>query len=125
MVVSLAPQPQIWYNNGMRTTKDITPPPVAVEYAQEVRNRLGPHVQQIILFGSQARGDATARSDYDFVVVLDEFSRELRNLVSDAGADMLGRREELCAALVYDMSQWTRVCRSPLGWNIERDGVQL
>ena len=90
-----------------------------------MRNRLGPHVQQIILFGSQARGDATTRSDYDFVVVLDEFSRDLRNLVSDAGADMLGRREELCAALVYDTRQWERVRHSPLGWNIEREGVQI
>jgi len=109
----------------MRTIRDITPPRVAVEYAQEVRNRLGPHVRQIILFGSQARGDATSRSDYDFVVVLDERTRELRNLVSDAGADMLDRTDELCAALVYDGRQWTNVLESPLGWNIEREGIAL
>jgi predicted nucleotidyltransferase len=109
----------------MRTAHDATPPPVAVEYAREVRNRLGPHVRQIILFGSQARGDATVRSDYDFVVVLDTRTCELRDLVSDAGAMMLDRSDELCAALVYDGRQWENVLGSPLGWNIEREGILL
>jgi len=109
----------------MRTSHDITPPPVAVEYAQEVRNRLGPHVQQIILFGSQARGDATTRSDYDFVVVVDSRTPELRNRVSDVGADMLSRREELCASLLYDTTEWEWERRSPLGWNVEREGILL
>ena len=121
----LAPQSPIWYNSGMRTLNDTMPPPVAVEYAREVRNRLGPHARQIILFGSQERGDATERSDYDFVVVVDERTRELRNLVSDAGAEMLGRVDALCAALVYDGGQWAEVLESPLGWNIDREGIRL
>ena len=33
-----------------------------------VRAKLGDHVKQIVLFGSQARGDATEYSDYDFLV---------------------------------------------------------
>lgn len=109
----------------MRTSQDTPPPPVAIEYAQEVRNRLGPHVRQIILFGSQARSDATVRSDYDFVVVLDSLTRELEDLVSDAGGKMLLSKEELCAALVYDTTQWENVLGSPLGWNIEREGILL
>lgn len=109
----------------MRTAHDIAPPPVAVEYAQAVRNRLGPHVRQIILFGSQARGDATTSSDYDFVVVLDERTHEAQNLVSDAGGELLFRREELCAALVYGSNEWDFERRSPLGWNVEREGIQL
>ena len=64
----LALRHAFWYNGDMRTAHDITPPPAAVEYAQEVRNRLGPHLRQVILFGSRARGDATEYSDYDFVV---------------------------------------------------------
>jgi len=114
-----------WYNGDMRTAQDTPAPPVAIEYAREVRNRLGPHVRQIILFGSQARGSATERSDYDFVVVVDTFSRELRDLVSDAGGDLLLRKEELCAALVYDTAEWEWERRSPLGWNIEREGILL
>jgi len=109
----------------MRTAQDIHPPPVAAEYARDVRSRLGSHVRQIILFGSQARGDAGSHSDYDFVVVLDERTRELRNAVLDAGGSLLEEQGELCAALVYDSDQWEQVRHSPLGWNIERDGIVI
>lgn len=90
-----------------------------------MRSRLGPHAQQIILFGSQARGDATDRSDYDFVIVVDERTRELRNRLSEVGADMICRHEELCANLVYNTAEWEWERRSPLGWNIEREGILL
>ena len=36
-----------------------------------MRAKLGDHVKQIVLFGSQARGDATEYSDYGFLVVVD------------------------------------------------------
>ena len=109
----------------MRTCEDIRLPPVALEYAREVRNRLGQHLRQIILFGSQARGEATEGSDYDFLVVVDERTRALRELVLDAGDVLMDKRDALCATLMYDNAEWERVQRSPLGWNVERDGVLL
>ena len=109
----------------MKTVNDLQPPPVALEYAQEVRHRLGSHARQIILFGSQARGAATERSDYDFVVVVDCNTREIRDLVSDAGCALLDHRDALCAALLYDDTQWNAARQSPLGWNVERDGVSI
>ena len=109
----------------MRTAQDIQPPPVAVEYAREVRSRLGPHARQIILFGSQARGEATKHSDYDFIVVVDELTRELRDKVLDAGGRLMDERDELCAAIVYDTAEWEWERRSPLGWNVEREGILL
>jgi len=104
---------------------NIKPPLVAIEYAQEVRGRLGRHARQIILFGSRARGEAADGSDYDFIVVVDERDRALRELIHDAGAELLNKRDALCATLVYNDNQWERVRQSPLGWNVERDGVLL
>jgi predicted nucleotidyltransferase len=109
----------------MRTAAEVQPPPVAVQYAREVRARLGRHVRQIILFGSQARGDAREGSDYDFIIVVDQRSRALRKLVSEAGCELLNRTDSLCAALVYDKDQWEQVRGSPLGWNAEKEGVLL
>ena len=80
---------------------------------------------QIILFGSQARGDAGPHSDYDVVVVRDRRTRELRNAVLDSGGGLLDTHDELCAALVYDADEWEWERRSPLGWNVERDGILL
>jgi len=56
---------------------------------------------------------------------LDERTRELRNAVLDAGGSLLEEQGELCATLVYDSDQWEHVRHSPLGWNIERDGIAI
>jgi len=109
----------------MHTTGAVTPPLVALEYAEEVRRRLGQHVKQIVLFGSHARGEGTAASDYDFVIIVDSCTRFLRNEVVEAGTSLLNRREALCVALIYDSDQWSRMKQTPLGWNVERDGVLL
>ncbi|MFW6158883.1 MAG: nucleotidyltransferase domain-containing protein [Planctomycetota bacterium] len=100
-------------------------PQVAAAYAREVRRRLASHVRRIILFGSHARGDASDASDYDFVVVVDRPDRSLRDAVSAAGARVLDTENALCAALVYGPEQWERVKQSPLGWNVEREGIEL
>lgn len=107
----------------MRNKKII--PPVASRYAGEVRHKLGRHVRGIILFGSHARGDAANSSDYDFIVILDKYDRSLREAVVDAGTDMLNEADTLCAALVYGADQWARVKESPLGWNVQKEGIEL
>lgn len=100
-------------------------PRVARRYAQAVRAGLDRHVQSIVLFGSQARGDAHRGSDYDFVVVLDRTDRKLREKVSDAGAELLNETNRLCSALIYAPEQWDSVRQSPLGRNIMREGIVL
>jgi len=109
----------------MRTVEQCAAPPAAMEYAAKVRKCLGAHARQVILFGSQARGDATVASDYDFVIVVNNGSRELREMIGDVGADLLNESEALCAAMIYDGEQWEKVRQSPLGWNVEREGVLL
>lgn len=44
-------------------------PPALAGYIESLEARLEP--KSVILFGSQARGDATTRSDYDLLVVAD------------------------------------------------------
>ena len=40
-------------------------------YVAEIRKIYGSHVKQIILYGSYARGDYTADSDVDIMILLD------------------------------------------------------
>ncbi len=97
----------------------------AREYADLVRAKLGPHVKQVVLFGSQARGDAREGSDYDFLVVVDERSRTVREMVLDAGVEMLNRYDQLFTSLLYSEEEWRESQRFPIGWNIEREGVAV
>ncbi|NOZ23833.1 MAG: nucleotidyltransferase domain-containing protein [Planctomycetes bacterium] len=109
----------------MTETRSVPPPDVALEYAEEVRRRLGNRVLRIVLFGSHARGDATEGSDYDFIIVVDGSVSSARDDVVEAGAALLNRRDALCAALVYDRDQWDKLRQAPLGWNVKREGVAL
>ncbi|MEI6563190.1 MAG: nucleotidyltransferase domain-containing protein [bacterium] len=97
----------------------------ATEYAEEIRNRLGRHVRQVVLFGSQARGDAGDGSDYDFLVVVDQRTREAREAVLDAGVAMMNRYDRLFASLLYSDEEWRSIQRYPLGWNILKEGVAV
>ncbi len=79
-------------------------PPAIAEYVESLERRLKP--QAVILFGSQARGDAGCLSDYDLLVVADElptdFWERLNLLWEDKPplVDVLGfTEEELMACL--------------------------
>jgi predicted nucleotidyltransferase len=47
---------------------------VAEQLRERILQAFGARVRRIILFGSRARGDALADSDYDVLVVLDELA---------------------------------------------------
>ncbi len=79
-------------------------PPAIAEYVASLERRLSP--QAVILFGSQARGDARRTSDYDLLVVADnlptDFWERLDVLWQDKPplVDALGfTEEELLACL--------------------------
>lgn len=111
--------------NNSSDNLSVPVPPEALRYAGEVRKRLGDHVKQVLLFGSRARGDASEESDYDFVVVLDSKNKAYREQIIDAGVTMLNATDRLFAALVYGPDEWAAVRSSPLGWNIQREGLLL
>lgn len=98
---------------------------LAQEYAEILKQKMGHHIRNIVLFGSHARGDAHEGSDYDFLVIVDQRTAALRELVLDAGVEMMNRHERLFTALIYDETEWEKAKAFPLGWHIERDGVVI
>ena len=103
----------------------MTPLDRARDYAGSLRTKLGARLKRVILFGSQARGDAKEGSDYDLVVILDKRSREAREAVLDTGVEMLNRYDQVFAALIYSEEEWRTTRRFPLGWNVEHEGIAL
>jgi uncharacterized protein len=99
--------------------------PVALEFARRVRARLGSRLRQLVLFGSRARGDAHANSDYDVVVVVDRRSPEVREALLEIEVDLLDRHGSLVASLLRDEREWAASQRLPLGLNVAREGVPL
>ncbi|MDZ7360768.1 MAG: nucleotidyltransferase domain-containing protein [candidate division KSB1 bacterium] len=60
------------------------------QFKAEIKSRLGAQLKQIILFGSKARGDDMAGSDYDCLAVVDDLQKTLkRSLMNWPGSFFL------------------------------------
>jgi len=97
--------------------------PVVREFSMAVKEALGENVKKIILYGSQARGDCTSESDYDFIIVVERNSKDVRDKVLDVEVRILDMHGEVVASLIYDDDEWQRECRYPLGINVQMEGV--
>lgn len=97
---------------------------VLSELRTQLQSLYGERLEQVILFGSQARGDAVEGSDIDVMIVLK----------GDVNVgDEISRTSELCSdlSLAYDVAL-SRIFtsaerfaheRSPLLMNVHREGV--
>lgn len=94
-------------------------------FVDSIRSRLDQNVQQIFLFGSHARGEASDRSDYDFAIIVRERTRECINQVRETEVDFLNRFDRLSASLVFDECEWQIRQQLPIGINILREGVAM
>jgi uncharacterized protein len=99
--------------------------PVLTRLRHDLDAAFGDRIERVVLYGSRARGDAQADSDYDVAVFLRgyaghwEESRPLvrieTRLIDDTGA--------LVHAIPLPAGAWTQ--RTPLMGAVRRDGIDL
>lgn len=99
--------------------------PVVQEFATMLRQQLGSHLHQIILFGSRARGDAQDGSDYDMLVVVDHRTPELRAVILEVESQLMEYYGALVATVLRSETEWQQLQGFPLARNIAREGVHL
>lgn len=86
-----------------------------------------PTDSEVILFGSQARGDAHANSDWDVLILLnkdritsqdiDDYTYPLREMGWGCG--------EIINAVLYTKKDWAQQAASPFNRNVAEDGIRL
>ncbi len=99
--------------------------PVLSRFRAAVENAYGDRIARIVLFGSRARGDARADSDYDIGLFLNDmggFDHEAQVLAS-IETDLL----TATGAVVNTLPLPARALADRTGWMLEmrRDGVSL
>jgi predicted nucleotidyltransferase len=96
---------------------------------QRVRRSLaaiyGDRIERLVLFGSRARGDAQADSDYDIAVFLEDLTDRWRefHLLADLRTDILAETGAFLEARPFRAGSYRD--RTPLMHEIRRDAVDL
>jgi uncharacterized protein len=99
--------------------------PVLVRFRKALDDMYGDRLDRVVLFGSRARGDAHAESDYDVAVFLrdmDDRGVELYRL-ADLSTDIIGATGEFVHAMPYRAGAYNE--RTPLMLGIRTDGIDL
>ena len=97
----------------------------------ELRERLealyGERLDRLVLFGSQARGDAEPDSDIDVLVVLKgevDWGREIQTVVP-VTADLCLRHHRFVSCSFVSARQYHHDLDEPLLINVRRDGIAV
>jgi len=94
---------------------------------QTLKRQILPN-EKVILFGSQARGDAREDSDWDLLVLL---NKEKKNYIEDFDtyaypfAELGLQYDALIHAKVFTVKDWERQKPSIFYKNVEQDGIEV
>jgi predicted nucleotidyltransferase len=97
------------------------------EYTQALRGRFSQRIDRILLFGSQARGDARDESDVDILVVVDSGERRLKDEITDLAFDMIVKHGIDLEPVVFSRAEWSRMSAAPtsFAYTVGQEGREL
>ena len=99
--------------------------PVLHRFRAAVDRIFGDRVERVVLFGSRARGEGRADSDYDVAIFLRDFAdrrQEVRRLVPLV-TDIVEDTGAVIHPLPFRAGSWRE--RTPIMHEIRLDGVEL
>ena len=99
--------------------------PILVRFRSALEGIFGDRIERLVLFGSRARGNAQADSDYDIAIFLNDFvdrRQEVRRMVPLV-TDIIEEMGAVIHPMPYRAGAWRE--RTPLMHEIRRDGIDL
>src|SRR6202161_7422 len=109
----------------MAADTSIKDDPTLARFRAALAEMYGARLERVVLFGSRARGDAHADSDYDVAVFLrdiDDRDAELYRL-GGFSTDLIVETDAFVHAMPYAAGSWAEP--TPLMLGIRTDGIDL
>lgn len=98
---------------------------IADGFLKRLKSQFNGQVKKIILFGSRARGDNTEFSDYDFVIIFDEVTPQIREKMRDLAGEMLYNYNLVFSIFLFTEEDLKRKRYSPFIMNVKKEGVTV
>ena len=114
-------------NNSIASNRTIDLNTIIDEFIFGAKQQLGKHIQQIILYGSYARGEEKENSDIDILLLVDLTNieiKEIQNDIYDLAYELeLSTSKEISPIIINiaEFQYWKDT--SPFYRNIEQEGV--
>jgi predicted nucleotidyltransferase len=99
--------------------------PILTRFRAALDDIFGERVERVVLYGSRARGDADADSDYDIAVFLRDFDDRWREIarIIPVVTDILYDDQAFVHAMPFRAGAYRE--RTPLMREIRREGIDL
>ena len=93
---------------------------------QALKRKILPN-EKVILFGSQARGDARPDSDWDLLVLLNKEKKEFEDEdIYGYPFDKIGWNYKVAInTILYSITEWEKRKITPFYKNIEYEGIEI
>ena len=86
-----------------------------------------PDDARVVLFGSQARGDAHSDSDWDLLILLNKehVSNDDFNEIAYPLIRLGWELDATISPLIYSFADWQKRSFTPFFKNVEKEGIEL
>lgn len=96
-------------------------------YRKALADQFPDLVEEIVVFGSKARGESRPHSDLDVLIILREGDRNTKREVRHLGHSLAVMSQAVPSIMVYTREEWSARKRdgSPFYLTVMRDGVRM
>ncbi len=99
--------------------------PVIAKFRAALTEMYGPRIERVVLFGSRARGDARAESDYDIAIFLHDLADRDREVdrLAELQDRVMADTDPFVDAIPFPAGAWAG--RTTFMHELRREGVDL
>jgi predicted nucleotidyltransferase len=99
--------------------------PVIAKFRAALTEMYGPRIERVVLFGSRARGDARAESDYDIAIFLHDLADRDREVdrLAELQDRVMADTDPFVDAIPFPAGAWA--ARTTFMHELRREGVDL